>query len=344
MLPVTIVVVPRERFSCTRAALESIKQHTSYPYQLLYLDGNSPKAIEDYLNVQAQQHDFQLLRFERYLYPNQAKNIALQHIKSHQIKSEYIVFLDNDVIVSPNWLTSLVECADETKAAVVTPLICDSNPLHQKIHMAGGDCYIWSDLEGKRHLWSEMYYANRLIETVRQDLHRRPTSLIEFHCFLVRREALDKIGQFDPMMYSTREHVDFCLSVKEAREQIYFEPKSIVTYLPDYPQDQSDLLFYALRWSNTWKLKSLQHLKDKWKLTEDRYFQASYNNLARHRQKYLLSPLISKLAPHLKQSPSQRREVWQLLAGWEMKVNDYITQHHSDKMYLNEIERLERAK
>ena len=338
MSSVTIIVVPRERFSCTRASLESIKQHTSYPYQLLYVDGLSPQATKDYLNFQAQKSSFQLLRFEQYLYPNQAKNIAYKHLQSHQNESEYLVFIDNDVIVSPNWLKSLVECADETKAAVVTPLICVSNQLHQKVHMAGGDCYIWSDLEGKRHLWSEMYYGNKLVETVRQDLHRRPTSLIEFHCFLIRREALDKMGQFDPMMYSTREHIDFCLSLKEAGQQIYFEPKSIVTYLPGYPQDQSDLLFYALRWSNTWKLKSLHHLRDKWGLTEDRYFQGLYSSLPLRRQKYLLPPLISKLVPHLKQSPSQKKEVWQLLARWEMQVNDYITQHHSDKMYIDEIE------
>ena len=333
MSSVTIIVVPRERFSCARASLDSIVEYTSYPHRLVYLDGNSPQTVKEYLSTQSQKRNFTLLRFEHYLYPNQAKNIGLQHLESIGNRNKYLVFIDNDVIVAPNWLKSLVECAEETKAAVVTPLICDSNPLHQKVHMAGGDCYIWSDLEGKKHLWSEMYYEGQPIEVVRQDLHRRPTSLIEFHCFLIRREALDKMGRFDPMMYSTREHIDFCLSLKEAGEQIYFEPKSIVTYLPDYPQDRSDLLFYALRWSNHWKLKSLHHLRDKWGLTEDRYFRGLYHNLGTRRQKYLLPPLISKLAPHLKQSPSGEQEVWQILADWEMQVNEYITEHHSEKMY-----------
>lgn len=337
MSSVTIVVVPRERFSCARASVDSILEYTSYPHQLVYLDGNSPQTVKEYLSFQANQHNFTLLRFEHYLYPNQAKNLGLQYLESKSDRSEYLVFIDNDVIVSPDWLKSLVECAETTKAAVVTPLICDSNPLHQKVHMAGGECYIWSDLEGKKHLWSQMYYEGKPIEAVRHDLHRRPTSLIEFHCFLVRRKVLDKIGRFDPLMYSTREHIDFCLSVKEAGEQIYFEPKSIVTYLPDYPQDRSDLLFYALRWSNTWKLKSLHHLRDKWRLTEDRYFQSLYRNLPSRRQKYLLPPLISKLAPRLKQSPFQKLEIWQLLAGWEMQVNDYITEIEGDKMYLNEM-------
>ena len=353
MSSVTIVVVPRERFSCTPASLDSIEQHTNYPYRLVYIDGNSPQTVKEYLNFQRSKRNFNLLRFEHYLYPNQAKNIALQYLKSVGDRSKYVVFIDNDVIVSPGWLEYLVECAEVTNGSVVTPLICvptqswrfssraigaksAGHPLHQKIHMAGGDCYIRSDREGKRHLWSEMHCGGKLIEDVRPDLYRRPTSLIEFHCFLIRREALDKMGQFDPMMYSTREHIDFCLSLTKAGEPIYFEPQSIVTYFPGYPQDQSDLLFYALRWSNHWKLKSLYHLRDKWKLTEDEYFQGLFRHLATRRQKYLLPPLISRLAPHLRQSDASQREVWQLLSCWENIVNDYLTQHHRDLMYVTE--------
>jgi hypothetical protein len=46
---VTLVVVPRERYSYTRESLESIYRHTSYPFDLVYVDGNSPEHIQDYL-------------------------------------------------------------------------------------------------------------------------------------------------------------------------------------------------------------------------------------------------------------------------------------------------------
>ncbi len=68
---VTIVVVPRERFSCTRASLESIYHYTEIPFKLVYVDGNSPVKVRSYLEDQAQTRNFQLIRTDYYLYPNQ---------------------------------------------------------------------------------------------------------------------------------------------------------------------------------------------------------------------------------------------------------------------------------
>lgn len=113
---VTIVIVPRERFSCTQESLESIYEHTTIPFNLIYVDGNSPEKIHHYLKQQAQAKNFQLLRTEYYLTPNQARNVGLSHVKT-----PYLVFIDNDVIVTKGWLNALVTCAEETSATVVGP-------------------------------------------------------------------------------------------------------------------------------------------------------------------------------------------------------------------------------
>ena len=59
---VTIVVVPRERFSCTQASLESIYQQTEVPFNLVYIDGNSPAKVQTYLETQAEVKGFKLVR------------------------------------------------------------------------------------------------------------------------------------------------------------------------------------------------------------------------------------------------------------------------------------------
>lgn len=107
---VTIVVVPRERFSCTRESLESIYEHTKFPFKLVYVDGNSPAKVRRYLEEQAQAKGFQLIRTDYYLSPNHARNIGLSHVDT-----KYAVFFDNDVVVSPGWLEALVQCAQETE-------------------------------------------------------------------------------------------------------------------------------------------------------------------------------------------------------------------------------------
>lgn len=64
---VTIVFVPRERFSCTRESLESIYEYTEIPFKLIYVDGNSPAKVRQYLQDQAHLKDFQIIRTDYYL-------------------------------------------------------------------------------------------------------------------------------------------------------------------------------------------------------------------------------------------------------------------------------------
>lgn len=61
---VTIVVVPRERFSCTRESLASIYESTEIPFKLIYVDGNSPTKVRHYLQDQTQAKGFQIIRTE----------------------------------------------------------------------------------------------------------------------------------------------------------------------------------------------------------------------------------------------------------------------------------------
>src|SRR5579871_3772199 len=109
----TIVVVPREQFSKARPSLESIFAFTDESIPIVYVDGNSPAPVRSYIEARASEKKFTLLRCNRYLTSNEARNIGLQ-----KVQTKYVAFVDNDVLLSPGWLTSLVKCAEETGASV----------------------------------------------------------------------------------------------------------------------------------------------------------------------------------------------------------------------------------
>ena len=155
---VTLVVVPRERFSCARRSLESIFKHTKMPFNLIYIDGNSPKSVRHYLESEACSKKFDLIRTESYLSPNVSRNIGLTHVQT-----EYLVFIDNDVVVSEGWLEDLLKCAEETNAAVVTPLICQGEPVHEFVHCTGGEARIITDDTGKRMLRERLYNQGKRV-------------------------------------------------------------------------------------------------------------------------------------------------------------------------------------
>jgi GT2 family glycosyltransferase len=268
---ITIAVVPRERFSYTRAALEALYQHTNQPFHLVYVDAGSPPRVRRYLESAARDRGFDLIRSDGLLVPNRARNLALA-----QVRTKYVVFIDNDVIVSPGWLPPLVECAEETNAAVVGPLLCESLPLHSTIHFAGGDSRIdIGQREGcvERHLVETILRQGQRVADVRHELRRVQTEVAEFHCMLVRTSVFDGLGQFDEAMLTLLDHIDFCLEVARAGGSIYFEPASIVTWAGYEPLALSDIPFFLLRWGNRWTRATLDHLCNKWQLTEDPQFQ-----------------------------------------------------------------------
>ena len=323
---VTIVISPRERFSFTQRNLESIYQETLIPFDLIYVDGGSPSHIKEYLQENSQKRGFKLIRTEQYLAPNQARNLAIPHVKT-----EFVLFVDNDVLVSAHWLDRLLKCADETEASVVCPLTCIGKKMNEIIHLAGGEARIYEETleDGSiaRKVHEKHYLVNRPVAEVQDQLYRKQCEFAEFHCMLVRNNVFAKIGLLDEKFLSTREHIDFCMSVTNTGGTIYCEPDSVVTYVPELPLNWADLSFFLLRWSDAWELESLEHFQQKWNLTkQDKYFKKRYKRLGHRRHNAFLRPLVRCL-------PLAKDNVWidQQAIKLERWVNHRITDRYIGK-------------
>jgi GT2 family glycosyltransferase len=325
---VTLVIVPRERFSCTQESLESIYEHTDFPFKLIYVDGNSPAKVRRYLETKAQEKNFQLIRTDYYLSPNHARNIGLSHVDT-----KYLVFVDNDVVVSPGWLKALVDCAEETEASVVGPLMCEKKPIHQRVHFAGGESHVVVDVKGRRHLREKMYKQGHNAVELRPQLQRTETELSEFHCTLVRTDIFERIGYLDEAMLNTKEHLDFCMNVAASGGKIYFEPDSLVTYVPGPPLEWTDLHFYMLRWSDAWTLGSLERIREKWDLCEDGYFKTKYKKLGVRRISTIIKPFVRKVSFGQENKPLKR-----FLKKLDRKLNRYLTDRYAKMLPQRKLE------
>lgn len=264
---VTIVVVPRERFSYTKESLESIYNNTNFPFKLVYVDGNSPRKHKIYLSNQAKEKGFDLIRTEHYLSPNQARNLGLA-----RVDTEYLVFIDNDVLVKPGWLEKLVKCAEETGAWLVGPLTLQGSDF-KTVHMAGGIIEL-RQKHDKNWMVQKRPYMRLPLAKVEDKLQQGVTELLEFHCMLVRREAFNHVGLLDEEFMSMCEEDDFCMAVTKVGGTIYFEPDSVVSYVPPSPYHLtwSDLPFFFIRWSQAWCQVSINRCRNKWNLDEDSPF------------------------------------------------------------------------
>ena len=313
---VTIVVVPRDHFSDTRESLESIYEYTQPACGLVYVDGGSPPRIASYLRKQAMARNFDLVRYNHYLTPNQARNIG-----AARARTRYIAFVDNDIVVAPDWLAPLVDCADATGAAVVGPVTYERRPLYEIVHFAGGDAKVIVAKENgtERYILVDRIHKSSIPES------SITTDAAVLHCMLVRSEVLHRLGGLDENMLSTRENVDFCLALQQAGEKVYLEPLSKINYLPPNPLRMSDVPFFALRWSDLWDLSSFHYLRDKWKLDEDAYFRRQAENLGwRRREIMMKSGLLRWLVSWRARAAAER-----ILRPLERRVNAVIARHHA---------------
>jgi len=264
----TIIVVPREKFSRAIQSLDSIIEHSEHPYELIYVDARSPRRVRDAIAERCRRNGFQHIRVERFLPTNRARNLGLK-----TATGKYIVFVENDVVVSEGWLGPLVDCAEATGATVVSPLICQGEPIHTYIHCAGGECgirtYVKKDGTVKRRLFERIAKQRQRLDAVLPMLSRSQTQLAEFHCMMIRKDYLDAHGPLDEQVINTREHVDFCIEVAGNGGTVWLEPGSIVTYLHDSALEASDSGFFMMRWSERWARATMQRLQEKHGLSPD---------------------------------------------------------------------------
>ncbi len=296
---VTLVVAARERFSLTQRSLESLYENTQIPFNLVYVDGNSPPDVKQYLERAADERHFKLIRRDYPLLPNEARNIGLR-----EVTTPYVVFLDNDVVLSPGCLEKLLAAAEAQGAWVVGPTYLIGNPKDEIIHMAGGEIH-FIEKDGKRRFHEVLRFMDRPMSEVRGELKSEATELLEFHCLLVRTDAFDRIGPLDEDMKSHLDNVDFCLSIAKAGGWFFYEPASVACYVAPPPFAPSDYAHFLQRWSDERTRDTINHFAQKWGVeSDDPWLPHLARWATRWRERALRDLMwpLGRIAGHLKYS------------------------------------------
>ena len=271
-------MVPRERFSCAVASLENIIASTSGSYHLVYIDGNSPLAIARELASLCRQHGFTYLREERYLSPNQARNIGLG-----VITTQYVAFVDNDLFVEPGWLSSLLDCAEATGAWAVTPIVMEGSSRLPVVHMTGCDL-IEDTFAGYTRILQRHRNMFQTLAAVRPYLVREAVGGFEFHCVLLRTDVFAETCFLDERFLALQEHMDVSRQIRSNGGEVYFEPRAVVRYDNASAYQDYDREFFELRWSEDWSRQSIEHTRAKWGLSpNDAALRRLANWTSKHR-------------------------------------------------------------
>jgi len=182
---VSIVILTYNQIEYTRLCLESIKSSTDLPIEIIVVDNCSTDGTVDYLEIES--HDFCKLFPFRIIKNN--KNLGFaggNNVGVANARGEYVLLLNNDVVVTQGWIERMVACAQKhPMAGIIGPR---SNYVSgpQLVDEVGYNTKTLEDLD----TFSKQFAQKKSGKS-------SPLLRVVGFCMLIKKAVVDKIGGLD---------------------------------------------------------------------------------------------------------------------------------------------------
>lgn len=177
----SIVILCFNQLEYTKKCLQSIVKHTSVPYELIIIDNGSSDGTQSFLEEYAKKHSrcsIILNKENRGFAGGNNQGIAAA-------KGDYILLLNNDVVVTEAWLERLIAHAESDANIGMAGPVSNSISGPQQVENV-----TYGRNLNKMHKFAQEYSKNNVGRT--QDILR----LVGF-CLLIKRQVLEIIGGMD---------------------------------------------------------------------------------------------------------------------------------------------------
>lgn len=192
---ISIVILTFNQLTYTKECVESIRKHTSEPHEIIFVDNGSTDGTVKWLKKLIKIND-------NYTLIENTTNLGFSKGCNQGIKEssgEYILLLNNDVVVTKDWLSGMLECLNSAPdVGIVGPMTNSISGPQMVAHV---------DYSSPDQLAA---YARKFRDEHR---HRRiPLRRIVGFCMLFRRDLVERIGSLDESFGTGNyEDDDFCL-------------------------------------------------------------------------------------------------------------------------------------
>jgi len=257
---VSIIILVCNQIAYTRKCMESIIKHTNVPFELIVVDNASTDGTLQYLESELSQ----LMPEDRLRIIKNNENLGFAKGNNQGIaasRGDYVMFLNNDVVVTPGWLSKMMVCAEKRPmVGIVGPKSnCVSGP-----QLVENVSYDTSNLNGLEIFASEFAENNSGKAT--------PFNRLVGFCMLIKRAVINKIGGLDGRYgLGNFEDNDFCLRALLAGYELYIAQDCFVHHFGNrtFIGEQID---YSESLNQNWEI-----FKKKWEIPEDLPYGSYYD-------------------------------------------------------------------
>ena len=192
---VSIVILACNQQKFTKECVESIQKHTPEPHEIIFVDNGSIDGTVKWLKkIIKNNSNYKMIENKKNLGFSRGCNQGIE-----AARGERILLLNNDVVVTENWLTGMLECLNSAPDIGIVGPMTNSISGPQKVPVVG-----YASIDGLAEYALAFRQKNR---------HRRiPCRRIVGFCMLFNRRLIEEVGLLDESFGSGNfEDDDFCL-------------------------------------------------------------------------------------------------------------------------------------
>ena len=203
---VSIIILNWNGLKDTIECLESLRKITYPDYQVLVVDNGSTGADVKVLRERFGNYIHIIENDKNYGFA-EGNNIGMRYALTNH-SPDYILLLNNDTTVAPNFLTELVKVAEnDPRIGLLGPAIYYS----YKPSVVRGTG------SGLRISWWRGIPVSLMSSQSGQEVYSiREADFVEGSCMLVRRNVIDQVGMLDSVYFAYWEEADWCVRIKRA--------------------------------------------------------------------------------------------------------------------------------
>ncbi len=214
MRGISIVVLNWNNYADTKECLTSLSQVTDPDVEIILVDNGSQDGSGERLKSEFPQ--VKLIANKENLGFTGGNNVGIKYALAQGRK--YILLLNNDTVVEPDFLSKLLKSAQaDPQVGVLSPKIMFFDQ-PQKIWFVGGS--FRSFLKKPYH----PYYGE--LDNGQNENRPTETGWVSGCCMLVKSEVFTKIGLLDEDYFNNYEDADFCWRAKQAGYKILLVPEA----------------------------------------------------------------------------------------------------------------------
>jgi hypothetical protein len=219
---VCVIIVHYKGFDVLRKCLESLFNTDYQNFQIILVDnGSNDSSCERAARLY--KGKVNIIRSAVNLGYVAGNNLALR-----QAMTDYVVLLNDDVIVDPDWLAELVlEAEKDSTVAVCQPKVRSLiNPTFFEYNGACG---------GMLDVYGVPLTRGRVFDLAEEDNGQYDKSVEIFFAsgaaLFLRESVLGEVGLLDEMFYAHMEEIDLCWRIRLSGYKVLSVPKSVVYHL-----------------------------------------------------------------------------------------------------------------